>query len=106
MGEGEPEDLIINPEQALENIVHQVDSAIETAEEDTTLEAAVPGIQTEIFPGFPERIEGEIVFCNADVSLLCCSKQGLLKTLSNTEYQYERNMEVFRASVPNLQHSS
>ena len=55
-------------EEALKRAIAQLESQIKTAETDTlpgasstTEEAQVP-----IFPGFPEKIEGELVFCDAD----------------------------------------
>ena len=69
MGEGEPEGLMITAEQALEKIIGQLDDVIETAEKDISpTKTAMPTKSTEILPGFPERVEGEIVFCDSDVS--------------------------------------
>ena len=58
-------------EDALDKLLSEVDSMIATAQGAGTEQSpnpAVPedGALTEIFPGFPERIEGEIVFCDAD----------------------------------------
>ncbi|OTA54646.1 homoaconitase [Hypoxylon sp. EC38] len=49
-------------ESQLSNIVQQLDSLIERVESaDSTSESS-----TEILPGFPEKISGEIIFCDAD----------------------------------------
>ncbi|KAI1805553.1 mitochondrial Homoaconitase [Daldinia bambusicola] len=60
-------------ESALDKILGEVDSMIATAEvaEDATEKSSSPAAPedeavTEILPGFPERIEGEIVFCDGD----------------------------------------
>ena len=49
-------------EDQLANMIEQMDSLIERVESaaDTTKSA------TEILPGFPEKVSGEIVFCDAD----------------------------------------
>ncbi|KAI0471130.1 hypothetical protein GGR56DRAFT_132546 [Xylariaceae sp. FL0804] len=75
IGEGNgnvEQDKAISIEEALEKIIAQADSMISGAEQD------VPGAQaseaspaeddtlTDILPGFPEKVEGEIVFCDAD----------------------------------------
>jgi homoaconitate hydratase len=76
LGEGNgnaEEDKAMSIEEALDKIIAQADSLIEGAEsslfgaseskvsDDTDTETL-----TEILPGFPERMEGEIVFCDAD----------------------------------------
>ncbi|KAI8623412.1 mitochondrial Homoaconitase [Xylariaceae sp. FL1651] len=55
-------------EDALDQLLGQVDSMIATAEgaEQSLSPAAPDEALTEILPGFPERIEGEIVFCDGD----------------------------------------
>ena len=59
MGEGEPEDLMINAEEALEKIIGQLDGAIETAERDLSPQSvALQTTEIEILPGFPEIVEG------------------------------------------------
>lgn len=69
MGEGEPEDLMITAEEALEMIIGQLDHEIERAEKEVlSTEAIPPTKEIEILPGFPERVGAEIVFCDADVS--------------------------------------
>ncbi|KAF4303916.1 putative homoaconitase protein [Botryosphaeria dothidea] len=70
-GEG---DLIGNTiEDALEAIIGQVDAMVATGEQtisgkDGSSEAEPAGEEslTEILPGFPEKVSGEIVFCDAD----------------------------------------
>ena len=61
------EDRMITAEEALEKIIGQLDDVIETAEKDIAPErASTPTKEIEILPGFPEKVEGEIVFCDAD----------------------------------------
>ncbi|KAL6719684.1 mitochondrial Homoaconitase [Lecanora helva] len=66
LGTGEPDDLMINAEQALEKIIGQLDGVIESAEKDTIPTEAASEQLIDILPGFPEKVEGEIVFCDAD----------------------------------------
>ena len=75
-GEGDgirEEDRMITAGEALDKIIGQLDSMIESAEDTfgesepaqhPAQEAATGG--TDVYPGFPERVEGEIVFCDAD----------------------------------------
>ena len=70
MGEGDgvkEEERMITAEEAIEKIIGQLDNVIETAEagKDVTPEAKTTK-ETEILPGFPSKIEGELVFCDAD----------------------------------------
>lgn len=61
-------------EDALDKLLIEVDSIIATAEgasEGAAEQSSSPAAPedealTEILPGFPERIEGEIVFCDGD----------------------------------------
>ncbi|KAI4150281.1 MAG: hypothetical protein LQ341_001119 [Variospora aurantia] len=48
-------------ENKLSNFLQQMDSLIERVE---TIET--PGSKVDILPGFPEKISGEIIFCDAD----------------------------------------
>ena len=71
VGEGDgirEEDRMIRIEDALENIINQADEVIVNAEKD--IQSSQPkGVEkgsTEVLPGFPEKIDGEIVFCDAD----------------------------------------
>ena len=72
-GEGDgvlEEDRMITAEEALEKVIGQLDNLVETAENDVLRDHV--GAQeddqslTEVLPGFPERVQGEIVFCDAD----------------------------------------
>jgi homoaconitate hydratase len=72
LGEGNgnaEEDRAMSIEEALDTIIAQADSLIEGAESSLkTSESEVPDeanteTLTDIHPGFPEKIEGEIVFC-------------------------------------------
>lgn len=74
-GNGIPEqDLAISVEEALDKIISQAESIIEGAEKSIIGESAKEtnkGTENEetltaVLPGFPERVEGEIVFCDAD----------------------------------------
>ena len=73
-GEGDgikEEDRMITAEEALEKIIGQLDGIVETAEREFASSSAsdeptTATARTEIYPGFPERVEGEIVFCDAD----------------------------------------
>ena len=73
MGEGDgvkEEDRMITAEEGLEKIINQLDNMIESAEKDVVSagSASVTGDEplTEVLAGFPERVAGEIVFCDAD----------------------------------------
>ncbi|KAK3308496.1 uncharacterized protein B0T15DRAFT_524556 [Chaetomium strumarium] len=76
IGEGNGDhvqDKVISIEEALDKIISQADGMIAMAEKemfgapvDATEEASSEETLTEILPGFPEKIEGEIVFCDAD----------------------------------------
>lgn len=70
-GEGDgvkEEDRMITADAAFQKVINQLDGIIEQAEEtfgnEQTSEASTAS--TEVYPGFPERVEGEIVFCDAD----------------------------------------
>ncbi|KAK4504931.1 hypothetical protein PRZ48_002894 [Zasmidium cellare] len=70
------EDRMISIEDALERLIKQAEGVIEEGEERLagTASATKPAEQqeetstglTEILPGFPEKVTGEIVWCNAD----------------------------------------
>ncbi|KAG8531972.1 mitochondrial Homoaconitase [Bacidia gigantensis] len=73
MGEGDgirEADRMITAEESLEKIIGQLDNAIEEAETNfggaDSISAGSEEAFTEILPGFPETVEGEIVFCDAD----------------------------------------
>lgn len=72
-GEGDgirEEDRMITAEEALEKVIGQLDSIADNAEQDIHGSKSSGAINetelTEVLPGFPERVEGEIVFCDAD----------------------------------------
>ena len=75
-GEGDgvtEEDRMITADEALDKIIGQLDSLIGSAEQsfgepqaEQEPETATITAATKVYPGFPERIEGEIVFCDAD----------------------------------------
>ncbi|KAL3455697.1 homoaconitase [Aspergillus heterothallicus] len=81
-GEGDgirEEDRMLTAEQALEKIIGQMDDLVADGEARFASESASDAIDattpaedassegvTEIYPGFPERVSGEIVFCDAD----------------------------------------
>ncbi|KAI0145526.1 mitochondrial Homoaconitase [Xylariaceae sp. FL1272] len=57
-------------EDALDSLIGMADSMIATAEgpgeQSSSTAAAEEETLTEVLPGFPEKIEGEIVFCDGD----------------------------------------
>lgn len=57
---------MVNAEEALEKIIGQLDSMVESAEQKFGGEETATEKATEVYPGFPEKVEGEIVFCDAD----------------------------------------
>ena len=63
MGEG-----VITAEEALQNIIHQLDGKIEAGEKDISLDKSTSREENSItvLPGFPEEVKGEIVFLDAD----------------------------------------
>ncbi|KAL8696551.1 MAG: hypothetical protein Q9224_002737 [Gallowayella concinna] len=71
-GEGDgikEEERMITKEEAFEKVISQLDSMIQVGEEEIigSEQATEEDSQmTEVLPGFPERVEGEIVFCDAD----------------------------------------
>jgi len=73
LGEGDgikEEDRMINAEEALDKVIGQLDNMLSTAETDilgrSASEPAEAEPLTELLPGFPEKVSGEIVFCDAD----------------------------------------
>ena len=61
--------VIATREEAFEKVIAQLDSMVEEAEKNIVGpdHATRDGDHlTEVLPGFPERVEGEIVFCDAD----------------------------------------
>ena len=70
-GEGDgikEEDRMLTADEALQKIIGQLDNMLESAEKDygTDEPQSKPAAAITVYPGFPERIEGEIVFCDAD----------------------------------------
>ncbi|PYI10861.1 homoaconitase [Aspergillus sclerotiicarbonarius CBS 121057] len=70
-GEGDgirEEDRMLTNEQALEKLIGQLDDLVADGEKRFAPEepAEEEGGLTEVYPGFPERVSGEIVFCDAD----------------------------------------
>ena len=60
---------MITAEEALQKVVGQLDSMVENAESDLAAKTATMDQEdslTEVLPGFPRKVEGEIVFCDAD----------------------------------------
>ena len=74
LGEGDgikEEDRMITADEAFEKVIGQLDSIISTAESDIlggpeTSETVDPDRLVDVLPGFPEKVTGEIVFCDAD----------------------------------------
>lgn len=75
LGEGNgnvEQDKAISIEEALDRLISQADSIIESAENNllggstSATESESEESLTSILPGFPEKVEGEIVFCDAD----------------------------------------
>ena len=70
MGEGDgvkEEERMITTEEAIEKIIGQLDHVIETAESKNDIAPEAKTIKdVEILPGFPSKVEGEILFCDAD----------------------------------------
>jgi homoaconitate hydratase len=74
LGEGDgikEEDRMITADEAIEKVIGQLDNMLSSAEidllggpapETTTTSESL----TEVLPGFPEKVSGEIVFCDAD----------------------------------------
>ena len=58
---------IVTAAEALEKVIGQLDSAIAIAEKEGLAEqAATAQTEIEVLPGFPEKVEGEILFLDAD----------------------------------------
>jgi homoaconitate hydratase len=71
-GEGDgvkEEDRMITADEAFQKILDQLDGMIEAGEQNfgsNDQSSDAPSASTEVYPGFPERVEGEIIFCDAD----------------------------------------
>lgn len=64
-------DRMLTTEEALEKLLGQMDDLVADGEkefspEPTAEETTSDDSLTELYPGFPERVSGEIVFCDAD----------------------------------------
>lgn len=59
---------IITAFEALEKVIAQMDSTIESAEKEVASEQSTFAEETliDVLPGFPEKVEGEILFLDAD----------------------------------------
>jgi homoaconitate hydratase len=75
IGEGSGDfvaDKALSIEDALDKIINEADALIAAAEKsEGAAEEASPAASeeeslTEILPGFPEKVEGEIIFCDSD----------------------------------------
>lgn len=66
------EERMLSTEEALEKVINQMEALVESAEANVHVGESPPEGKensdhlTEVLPGFPERVEGEIVFCDAD----------------------------------------
>ncbi|KAK6373866.1 mitochondrial Homoaconitase [Exophiala oligosperma] len=63
------EDRMITADEAFQKIIDQLDAMIEAGKQNFGSEQGIevaPGSSTEVHPGFPQRVEGDIVFCDAD----------------------------------------
>lgn len=66
IGEGS---LLTTAEEALQRVIGQLESNIATAEKEVSPKEdplATKEAQVPILPGFPEKVLGEILFCDAD----------------------------------------
>ncbi len=70
MGEGDgikKEERMITTEEAMEKIITQLDHVIKSAESENDIAPEVNTAQEiEILPGFPSKVEGELLFLDAD----------------------------------------
>ncbi|KAI4742901.1 hypothetical protein E4T50_06694 [Aureobasidium sp. EXF-12298] len=71
-GDGVPEEQrMISIEDALDMLVRQAEEAVSSGEKalgatEETASSSDEGKLTDILPGFPEKVTGEIVWCNGD----------------------------------------
>ncbi|KAL8812332.1 MAG: hypothetical protein Q9200_001099 [Gallowayella weberi] len=71
-GEGDgvkEEERMITRDEAFEKVISQLDTMIQVGEQEilgSERATEKDDQMTEVLPGFPERVEGEIVFCDAD----------------------------------------
>lgn len=59
---------LMTAEEALDRVIGQLESQIMTAEKEVSPEASstTEEAQVPILPGFPDKVEGELIFCDAD----------------------------------------
>ena len=65
IGEGS---WLVTAEEALDRVVGQLEKSIETAEKQLSpdeVASSKDGARVPVLPGFPERVHGEIIFCDA-----------------------------------------
>jgi homoaconitate hydratase len=66
-GDGIPEEeRMISIEDALDMLVRQAEEAVESAEKEVSPTETSEEKLTDILPGFPEKVSGEIIWCNGD----------------------------------------
>ena len=88
MGEGDgvkEEERMITTEEVIEKIIGQLDHVIENAESENDIAPEAKATkEVEILPGFPSKVEGEMVFCDADnLNVSCRSSEILLRGLGS-----------------------
>ena len=72
LGEGDgikEDERMITAEEALQKVIGQLDSLVESAESDLAAKTDIieeGDSLTHVLPGFPPKVEGEIIFCDAD----------------------------------------
>jgi homoaconitate hydratase len=75
IGEGSgdlTQDIAVSIEDALDKLISEADNIIAAGEKDllgaapAASESDASDVLTEILPGFPDKVEGEIIFCDAD----------------------------------------
>ena len=73
-GDGVKEDeRIITTEEAIEKIIDQLDHVIKTAESKNDIAPETKITQgIEVLPNFPSKVEGELLFCDAENINLSC----------------------------------
>lgn len=76
MGEGDgikEDERMITTEEAIEKIIDQLDHVIKTAESKTDIASESKITQgIEVLPNFPSKVEGELLFCDADNINVSC----------------------------------
>ncbi|KAJ5166475.1 Homoaconitase [Penicillium canariense] len=75
-GEGDgilEEERMLTAEEALEKVIGQLDDLVADGEKKFAPEPAAAEVEvkaddalTDVYPGFPERVSGEIIFCDGD----------------------------------------